>query len=130
MKYRERVIPKTISELKAWIKTTIMRAPRRYFPESFGYDFDGIFYTIERGVENLRGRFGDTKADQLLDMLKQAKAHYEAGENRLGGPLLQDTEMVVMDRQPWAYPKDRYRWPINPNLPEISDADLLNKDDD
>jgi hypothetical protein len=130
MKYRERIIPKTVSELKAWIDTAILRVPRRHFPDSFGYDFEGIFYTIERGVENLRPRFGDAKTNQLLDMLAQAKAHYEAGENRLGGALMQDTEMTVMDRQPWAYPKERYRWPIDPTLPEPSESDLLNKDDD
>lgn len=63
-------------------------------------------------------------------MLAQAKAHYEAGEGRLGGPLLQDVQMVVMDRRPSAYPKELYRWPIDPSLPELSEADLLKKGDE
>lgn len=130
MKYREGTIPKTKGELRAWIGTAILRAPTRHFPESFGHDFDGIFCTMARGVENLRGRLGDAKANQLCEMLAQAKAHYEAGENSLGGPLLQDAEMVVMGRQPWAYPKERYRWPIDPGLPKLSEADLQKKGDD
>lgn len=125
MKYREGTIPKTAGQLRDRIGDTILRAPQRQFPDS--YDFDGTFYSMQLGVENLRKRFGDHKADQLLEMLAQAKAHYEAGENKLGGPLLQDAEMVIMGRQPWAYPKELYRWPVDPKLPKLSEADLLNK---
>jgi hypothetical protein len=81
---------------------------------------------LERGVENLRKRFGDAKADQLLDMIRQAKAHHDAGD-KLGSRLLQDVEMLVADRQPYAYPKELYRWPTTHSLPELSEADLLEK---
>jgi len=127
MKYREGTIPKTAGELRDRIADTMLRAPKRQFPDS--YDFDGTFYSMSRGVESLRKRFGDVKANQLLEMLAQAKAHYEAGDNKLGGALLEDTKMVVMKRQPWAYPKDLYRWAVDSSLPEVSEADLLNKDD-
>jgi hypothetical protein len=130
MKYREGTIPKTIGQLRDKIGATILRAPMRHFPESYGHDFDGIFCSLACGVENLRARLADAKADYILDMLAQAKAHYEAGENQLGGALMQDTQMAVMDRKPWAYPKERYRWPINPELPELSELDFLNKGDE
>ena len=110
------------------------------------YDFEGTFYSLEQGVENLRKKLGDDKANQLLEMLGQSKAHHEAGwamngekvapqgpgwpEVCLGNHLLQDIEMVVLDRQPWAYPKEPYCWPVNPWHPELSEADLLNKDDE
>ena len=125
MKYVEGTIPNTVRQLRDRIAVTILRAPRRQFSES--YDFDGTFYSLQRGIENLRKRFGDAKSDQLLDMLDQAKAHYEAGEAKLGGPLMQDLDMAVAERQPWAYPKERYRWPVSPLLPELSEADLLDK---
>lgn len=125
MKYREGTIPKAKRELRDAIIDTLMRAPTRHFPAS--YDFDGAYYSLERGVENLRKNFGDAKADQLLGMIRQAKAHHEAND-KLGTRLLQDVEMVVADRQPYAYPKELYRWHVDSNLPELSEADVLNKD--
>jgi hypothetical protein len=106
-----------------------MRAPTRHYPESggSGTDFDGAFFGMAHGAENLRKRLGDTKVDQLHDMLAQSKAHYESGENELGGALLQDMEMVLIDRQPWAYPRERYRWPVKSDLPEVGDADFLDE---
>ena len=125
MKYNERVIPLTTGELKAFISDAMLRAPEREFDDY--EDFDGAFYVLIKGVENLRKRLGDAKADQILEMLTQAKAHYEAGENKLAGALMEDTKMVIMKRQPWAYPKELYRWAVDPSLPEISEADYLNK---
>jgi len=84
---------------------------------------------MSRGIENLRSLFGETKANQLIEMLVQAKAHYEAGENQLGGALMEDAKMVVMGRQPWAYPKELYHWMVDSSLPEVSKNDLLNKGD-
>lgn len=129
MKYRESLIPNTKSRLRDLIVTTLMRAPTRHFPKDYSLDLDGSYYSLERGIENLRKKFGDAKADQLLDMIRQAKAHHEAND-KLGSRLLQDVEMVVADRQPYAYPKELYRWHIDSSLPELSEADLLNKDGD
>ncbi|TXI37094.1 MAG: hypothetical protein E6Q51_04125 [Methylophilus methylotrophus] len=120
-------IPETAGELKAQISDTMLRAPEREFEDY--EDFDGVFYSMFQSVENLRKRFGDEKANQVLEMLAQAKAHYEAGDNKLAGALMEDTKMVIMKRQPWAYPKERYRWGVDPSLPEVSEADYLNKDE-
>ena len=125
MRYREGTIPKTLAQLRDAIVSTLMRAPSRNFPPTYGRDFDGAYYTLARGVDNLRRRLGDAKADQLLDMFKQAKAHHEA-DDKLGSRLLQDADMIVAGRQPFAYPKELYRWPIGPELPEVSEADLIN----
>lgn len=127
MRYKEALIPKKARGLVDYINNVMLSAPRRKFLEY--EDFDGAFFCLNRGVENLRASFGGEKADQLLEMLAQAKTHYEAGDNKLGGALMEDTKMVVMKRQPWAYPKDLYRWVVDSSLPEISEADLLNKDD-
>jgi hypothetical protein len=150
LKYPEKQIPKTVRDLAGQIKVAILSLPRRKFlttilSDEEIWDFDGTYYSLEQGVENLRKRFGEAKANQILEMLAQSKAHHAAGwrlngqqvvpdgpgwqEVCLGNHLLQDTEMVVRDRQPWAYPKDLYRWPTNPWHPELSEADLLNKDE-
>jgi len=161
--YPERLIPKTVRELTDVLGVAILSSPTRRFPSTIFdgkpfFDFDGVFYSIGQGVENLRKKLGDAKADQLLDMLAQAKAHHEEGwrltggrpppenkpgwwenkdaptemtgwwQTRIGNALLQDMQMVVGGRQPWAYPKERYRWPLDPMLPELSNADLLKRD--
>jgi len=126
MMYRDKTIPKSAGELRDRISDTMLSAPRRQFRD--GYDFDGAFFVICRGIENLRNRLGDPKADQLVEMVALSKAHYEAGDNKLGGALMEDTKMVLMSRQPWAYPKERYRWPVDGSLREISEADLLDKE--
>ena len=125
MKYLEATIPSTAGELNAHIGDTMLRAPKRQFPDT--YDFDGTFCSMSRGVENLRKRLGDAKANQILAMLAQAKIHYETGDNKLGGALLEDTRMVVLGRRPWAYPKELYRWHVDLSLPELSEDDLRKK---
>lgn len=132
MLYPEGTIPKTPRDLTDKISVAMLTVPDRKFPTSAAtgkpyYDFDGIFETMLRGAENLRRRFGSEKADQLAEMLVQAKAHYAAGDSRLGGALLEDAKMVVLDRQPWAYPTDLYRWVRDSSLPEVGAADLQDK---
>ncbi len=162
MIFREATIPKAPGQLKDVLGVAILNCATRKFPSTVAdskpfFDFEGIFYSMQRGVENLRKRFGDAKADQLLDMLAQAKVHHEEGwrltggkppppdrpkwweskdaptkmpgwwQRRLGNALLQDMQMVIMSRQPWAYPKELYRWGVDPSLPELSEADLVNK---
>jgi hypothetical protein len=145
MIFREGTIPKTPGQLRDTIGVAILNCPGRNFPGTVVdsnpfFDFEGIFYAMHRGVENLRKQVGDAKADQLLDMLAQAKVHHEEGwrltegkeppkdrpkwweskdapmempgwwQRRLGNALLQDMQMVIMKRKPWAYPKELYRW--------------------
>jgi len=124
MKYRESAIPNTVRRLRDRLVATLMRAPTRHF--EYGEDLDGAYYVLERGVENLRKTFGDRKANQIIDMLRAAKGHHEA-DDKLGSRLLQDVEMVIANRQPYAYPKELYRWPLNPELPKLSEHDIRNE---
>jgi hypothetical protein len=127
MKYKDALIPKTVSDMKASINVTMLYAPKRKF-DDFSCDFDGAFYSLELGAKNLRKKLGDVKADQILAMLAQAKVHYEMSDDPLGGALLEDTKMVVLNRQPWAYPKHLFRWDIDASAPKLSEADLLKRD--
>jgi hypothetical protein len=126
MKYREALIPKNKSELRDRISDAMLRVPQRKFSDA--YDFDGTFYSLLCGAGNVGASFTPADVAQLRDMLGQAKNHYEAGENKLAGALMEDTKMLVMGRQSWAYPKDLYRWNSNAQLPEITEADLLAKE--
>lgn len=135
MKLVEGTIAKTARELRDRISVAMMEIPAGRFMRSpisgEPYrDFEGSFYGLELGVANVRKKLGNARADQVLEMIAQAKSHYEEGNAKLGGALLEDSKMVVMGRRPWAYPKELYRWPIDPSLPELSEADLLNKEGD
>ena len=162
--YPEKSIPTTKRGICDTIAVTILCSSSRKYTTSEitgqpYYDFDGIFFTIQEGIENIRVLVGNHRAEQLQDMLTQAKAHHEEGwqltrgapppkerpnwwkspnaatdmrgwwERRIGNALLQDMQAVLMGRQPWAYPKDLYRWHKSPWFPELSEADLLNKDE-
>jgi len=127
MKYLKGAVPETAGQLRDLLGDTMLRAPQRKFPEH--KDFDGAFYSASLGVENLRKRFGNTLADQLIEMVAQAKAHYQANDNRLGGALLEDAKALVMNRHPWAYPKELYRWRLGSSFPELTEADLLKKEE-
>ena len=126
-KYSEGTIPKTPGQLCDAVVFMSAYAADLKFPRWTGLNFEGAFHRLFQGVENLRKRFGDSKSDQLLDMLRQAKTHFEAGEDFLGARLTQDIEEVIFDRLPFAYPKDRYRWPIDPNARPVVPMDLLRK---
>ena len=130
MKYSERTIPKSRGQLRDAMVFTQVHAYDHSFADWSGLDLDGAFYRLSRGVETLRGRLGDAKADQVLDMLHQAKAHFDGGQGKLGSWLMQDTEEVIYDRRPFAYPKDLYRWPIDPKARDVTPADLINESKD
>lgn len=126
MKYSKALIPVTLTDMRASISTAMLRCPKRHFEHY--EDFDGVFFCLMTGVENLRPRLGETKARQLIEMLTLAKGHYEAGDSRLGGALMEDAKMLVIGRQPWAYPQEPYRWPRDPALPELSESDYSAKE--
>ena len=94
MKYSEAMIPKTIPDLRLAIATVKSPDDDRQWYEP---DFDGRYYEIEQGIENLRKRLGEAKADQVLDMVHQSKTHF-LHRDKLGYRLLQDAEMVVAGR--------------------------------
>jgi hypothetical protein len=124
MKYSDNTVPKSLGQLRDAMTFTLVHAYDNSFPDWCGLDLDGAFHRLFLGIENLRRRFGDSKADQLLDMLQQAKTHFVAGEGKLGSWLMQDAEEVVSDRRPFAYPRELYRWPIDPDARAVEPADL------
>lgn len=142
MKYSTGTIPSTKGGLRDAVTFTMAYAPDYFFPDWTGLDFDGAFEQLFLGVDNLRRKFGDAKADQLLDMLHQAKAHFEWGHehgseqgqaglrgSQLGCRLMQDIDMVIADRQPFSYPRELYRWHVDAMLPKPSESDFTDQVD-
>lgn len=126
MRYREESTPTTVQGLQDRLVWVSAHAQTRSFPD-YSDDFDGSFFSLERGVENLRKRLGDELADQAIDMIRQAKAHYEANDG-LGTRLIQDIEEIIRSRPPFAYPKRLYRWPRPAETADPDFAPLPNVD--
>ena len=78
------------------------------FPDTMNFE-DG-FESIRQGIIHLREKLPTGLADQLLDMNKQAKLHFEVAETKLGAWLMQDMEQLLNKREPFAYPEELYRW--------------------
>lgn len=73
--------------------------------------FDEAWDNLGQSYDYLRDKLGERRYTQLVDMTAQAKAHFLAGETRLGGRLMQDMEQLVKNKPPFAYPEELYRWP-------------------
>lgn len=86
-------------------------------------DYPTEFQSYEEGwrelresLEHLRAKIGEVRYFQLVDMVRQAKAHYDAepkddSQGFLASWLMQDIEQVVKGKPPFAYPEELYRWP-------------------
>jgi hypothetical protein len=78
-----------------------------------------------QSLAHLRGKLGEDRYMQMIDMAAQAKAHYDASyelgdfevpdspgfvESRYASWLMLDMEQVVKGKPPGAYPDELYRW--------------------
>ncbi len=78
--------------------------------------YDEAWEELRLSFDHLRGKLGEGKYAQLVDMAAQAKAHYESESSDkqqlfLASWLMQDIEQVVKGKPPYAYPEELYRWP-------------------
>jgi hypothetical protein len=85
------------------------------YPTEF-QTYDEGWASLSQSLDHLRGKLGEVRYAQLVEMVAQAKAHYDAeGQDKhqgfLGSWLMQDIEQVVKDKPPFAYPHELYRWP-------------------
>jgi hypothetical protein len=100
--------------------------------------YDEAWDNLAQSLAHLRGKLGEARYAQLVEMATQAKAHYDAGyavgpapgvrpppgepgseHIKLGSWLMQDMGQVVKNKKPYAYPKELYRWPFDPSQPEF-----------
>jgi hypothetical protein len=121
------LIRKTVSELVDCIIGTQSRSvddSRRF---SFSLTYEEDWESLRQSIEHLRPKLKGN-ADQLLDMMAQARAHFDAGraegagedsregdpgfeQLKLGSRLMQDMEGLVRGYPPLCYPEELYRWP-------------------
>ena len=107
----------------------------------FGKTLAEAWGELRFNIERMRGKMGDARTDQVLDMCDQARQHFEDAyrksptiapepgqpgfeDLKLGSRLMQDMEWIARGREPFAYPKELYRWPLIPGSRASSDPDL------
>lgn len=78
--------------------------------------YDEAWEELRQNLDHLHKKLGDARYAQLIEMVAQAKAHYDAEaedehQGFLGSWLMQDIEQVVKGKPPFAYPEELYRWP-------------------
>ena len=107
----------------------------------YGMTLEDAWTQLQADVKDMRKKLGDQRTDQLLDMCDQAQSHYRQGyakspsakpapgqhgaeDIKLGTRLMQDIEWIVRGREPFAYPKELYRWPLVSGSRTASDPDF------
>lgn len=108
-------IAKTTGELADSAVYLRMNCNAKQYPTEF-QTYDEGWEELSQSLDHLRGKLGEARHTQLVDMAAQAKAHYdaEAGDEHqgfLGSWLMQDIEQIVRGKPPFAYPEELYRWP-------------------
>ena len=108
-------ISKTLGELGDSVVSTRMYCNAKGFPNEFR-TYDEAWEELRLSLDHLHKKLGEARYAQLVEMVAQAKAHFdaEAEDERqgfLGSWLMQDIEQVVRGKTPFAYPEELYRWP-------------------
>jgi len=126
-----------------WVRTN----SSTYAYPRFGKTLEEAWEELRFNIERMRRKMGDVRTNQVLDMCGQAQQHFkdayeksptrspEPGEPgfedlKLGSRLMQDVEWVARGREPFAYPKELYRWPLLLGFRAVGDPDLEKDFDD
>lgn len=97
------------------------------YPTEF-QTYEEAWDSLQQSLGHLRGKLGETRYSQLVEMVAVAKAHYDedhcvrqgvrpspgspvSEHIKLGSWLMQDIEQLLKGKQPFAYPENLYRWP-------------------
>ncbi len=103
------LISKNLSELVDMIIGHRMHTNAKDYPTEYN-TYDEAWEELFLSYEHLRKKLGETRYEQIVDMTKQARKHYDADEIKWGSFLMQDIEQLVRGKPPFAYPEDMYRW--------------------
>lgn len=108
-------ISKNINELVDSIVALCTYCNHKDYPTEF-QTYEEAWEQRRLTLDHLRGKLGEDRYAQLVEMLAQAKAHYDARDadkpqSFLGSWLMQDIEQVIKKKPPYAYPEELYRWP-------------------
>ena len=109
------LLAKSLGELVDSIVGLCTHCNHRDYPTEF-QTYEEAWEQRRQSLDHLRGKLGEDRYAQLVEMLAQAKAHYDAidsdeHESFLGSWLTQDIERVIKKKPPYAYPEELYRWP-------------------
>ena len=109
------LIAKNLGELIDSVVSLTMYSNTKGFPNEFK-TYDEAWKELHLSLDHLRGKLREARYAQLVEMLAQAKAHYDARDadehqSFLGSWLMQDIEQVIKNKPPYAYPEELYHWP-------------------
>lgn len=109
------LISETLRDLRSEIVYLRINCNAKQYPTEFQTYNEG-WESLVQSFDYLRKKLGEARYSQLVSMVDQAKAHYDAEPNDehqgfLGSWLMQDMEQVVKGKPPFAYPEELYRWP-------------------
>ena len=109
------LIAKNISDLLGSLVSLTIYCNTKGYPNEF-QTYDEAWEERRQSLNHLRSKLGEVRYAQLVEMLAQAKAHYDARDadehqSFLGSWLMQDIEQVIKGKPPYAYPEELYRWP-------------------
>ena len=90
-------IPSRISEIVDFLGYMMLYAPHDFEPED-RMDLALAFATVRAGLDKVRGRLGEERYPALIRMGEEAKALYEAGDERGGVLKLQDMQELLGHR--------------------------------
>jgi|GEM_PF-2203280 len=108
-------VAKTLGELADSVVYLSINCNAKQYPTEF-QTYDEAWGELPQSLAYLRGKLGEARYAQLMEMVSQAKSHYDAEtedehQGFLGSWLMQDIEQVIRGRLPFAYPEELYRWP-------------------
>jgi hypothetical protein len=119
-------ISKTRGELADSVVYLSVHCNAKAYPTEFQTYNEG-WESLSRSLDHMCDKLGEARYTQLVDMVAQAKAHYDAEaedeqQGFLGSWLMQDIEQVVRGKPPFAYPEELYRWPRVMGKSDTSDV--------
>ncbi|GAA0864481.1 hypothetical protein GCM10009115_19180 [Sphingopyxis soli] len=119
------IVSENLRDLRSEIIYLNLNSGGQSYPTEF-QTYDEGWESLNQSLAHLRGKLGEARYAQLVEMATQAKVHYDEGyaindrtaevipgfdHIKLGSRLMQDMEQVVKGKPPFAYPEELYRWP-------------------
>jgi hypothetical protein len=122
------MIEKTLNDLRQSVVYLCTNCNAAAYPTEFE-SYDQGWDSLRQSLDYLRPKLGQERYANLVSMVEQAKAHYDAAyaqfpvqgvranpgepgadQIRLGSRLMQDIEQMIKGKPPFAYPAELYRW--------------------
>jgi hypothetical protein len=122
------IIEQNLTELRRSVVYLRTNCNAADYPTEF-QTYDQGWDSLRQSLDYLRPKLGQERYANLVSMVEQAKAHYDAAyaqfpmrgirldigdagfeDLKLGSFLMQDIEQMIKGKPPFSYPPELYRW--------------------